>query len=38
MPYSRTTWANGTPIDPTRMNNIETELVTLDGLPRLPPR
>jgi hypothetical protein len=35
-PYSRTTWSNGTPIDPPRMNNIEDELVLLDGRPVTP--
>jgi len=36
LPYVRTTWANGMPIDPPRMNNIEQGLVDLDALPDLP--
>ena len=37
MAYARTTWQDGiTPVDGAHMNNMEDELVLLDGLPRIP--
>ena len=37
MAYTRTTWVDGTtPVNAADLNNIETELVTLDALPRIP--
>src|SRR5215471_11924980 len=37
MAYTRTNWVDGTtPVNASDLNNIETELVLLDGLPRIP--